>query len=188
MKQLAILFAFLVAAVGAFAQSGDPLPPFTPAVPVCTAIAPVNGTNEVQTFTISTLTSGTIQFGFQGKTANLSLSGTEADNAAISAEALVAIGSMATTGTGNLSVSTTGTGARAIAVTFTNNLGKLNVAQMTAAVLAGSLTVTPATSTPGVTADGRNTPKGTLLIDKADGALYINTGAPPAPTWTKVSP
>jgi hypothetical protein len=45
-------------------------------------------------------------------------------------------------------------------------------------------TLAIAETTPGVSATARGAPKGALLIDTTNGALYQNTGTPQAPTWT----
>jgi hypothetical protein len=48
----------------------------------------------------------------------------------------------------------------------------------------GTIAVT--TTTPGVVADGRNAPAGTLLMaysDSGDYAVYVNVGTPPSPSW-----
>ena len=186
-KILSIVFGFAFAVSG-FAQSGDPLPPFTPAIPLCTATTPQNGTSEVQAFTISALQAATIQFSFQGKTATLTLSGTEADNAAISSEFKTSLESMATIGGSNTSVATTGTAARVVAVTFTGTKANLALPQISGTVTSGSLTLTGTTTTQGITADGRSTPKGTLIINKGAATLYINQGSFPSPSWVKVGP
>lgn len=188
MKNLFIISLILTAfAVNAFAQKGDPLPPFYPAVPVCTGTVPTSGTSEVQTFTISAVAAATIQFGFQGKTANLVLTGTEA-NTDIQTKAKAAIEGMATVGASNTNIVAAGTTTRTITVTFTGSKANLALPLMSSAVTAGSITISGTTTTDGITADGRNCPKGTILINKGTPALYYNTGTPPNPVWTKFSP
>lgn len=152
-----------------------------------TNAAPVNGTNEVQTFTLSALGAGTHRFSFRGKSGVLTLTGDEANNAAISAKVTTLLEGLRTIGAGNVSVSTTGSGARAIAVTFQARLGKEALPQMTAVKLTGTPTIVVATTTPGVTATFRGSKKGQLLARLDNGSLYINTGTPAAPTWAALA-
>lgn len=150
---------------------------------------PTNGTNEVQTLTFSALGAGTYELGFRGKTAVLTLTGSEANNAAISTKVDAALESMSTVGTGNVSVSTTGTDPRVSSVTFGGSLAKFDVPQITATKLTGTPTIAAATSTPGVTADGRDASKGRLLVNKGAGTLYINQSSTAyQPSWVLVGP
>jgi len=41
-------------------------------------------------------------------------------------------------------------------------------------------------TTPGVEETGIGAPRGALLTDTTNGILYINTGTPDNPVWTKV--
>jgi len=150
--------------------------------PLQYAGAPVAGTDEVQTVTITgTPTGGTFTLTYEGST-----TAAIAYNAAAAA-VVAALEALPTIGTGNV---TGGGGAlpgTAVTITFAAGLGKRNVAQMTAS---GSFSggsapaVAVTTTTPGVDATGRSALKGALLIDTTNGALYQNTGTPQAPVWT----
>lgn len=161
------------------------------ASPVLSAGAPSNGTSEIQTLTIGgTPTAGSIRITFDGhQTGVITWSATNATllaniNAALDAlpnlengEVVAAAGSL-----------TAGIGT--ITLTFGGNRAKLAVNLMT---VANSLTGTSPTAaitetTPGVTATGRSSAKGRLLIDATNAILYQNTGTPLAPTWTQIGP
>lgn len=166
------------------AQSGDPLPLQSSAMLV-TGTTPTNGTNEVQTVTLTAFSSGTLDLAFRNHSTVLTFTGTEA-NAAIDTTVDAALEALPSVGTSGVSVVTSGTTDRAIAITFGGNLAKLDVPAIVPTVLTGANTVGIAITTPGVTADGRSAPLRQLLGDGA-GILYINTSTTPLnPAWTEV--
>jgi len=193
MKKIKLITLLL--AVAAFlpalclAQSGADLPTFGRGILAC-GTAPVNGTSEVQTITIGgTPTGGTFKLIFRGKsTAAISWSNNNAQlntNVEVALRALGEIGGTnATVATGTMTA-----GIGTMTCTFSGNVGKLDVPQMTAtnAMTGTSPTVAVSTTTPGITADGRNATTGQLLIDKTAGKLYINTSSTSqSPTWIVV--
>lgn len=171
------------------AQSGDPLPAF-PGQIVCTATTPDNGTNEIQTITIGgTPTAGTFTLTFLGKTTTaITWSATNATLVSRIDSALEALATIGTSGV-TTAVGTMTAGIGTITVTFIGNNAKLSVATMTSA---SSLTGTSPTlavteTTPGVTADGRKSHTGQLLISKDVGYLYQNTSTTSLqPAWTRI--
>lgn len=174
----------------AFSQAGDPLPTFGGGI-LATATTPVNGTNEVDTITIGgTPTGGTFTLTFQNRTtAAITWSAT---NATLVANIDAALEALPTIGTGGVTtaVGTMTAGIGTITVTFTGNNVKRDVSALTgtSSLTGTSPTLAVATTTPGVTADGRRSPTGQLLINKANGFLYQNTSTTSLqPTWTKVS-
>ena len=184
---LSILSITILAAVFAMGQSGDPLPHSAIGSAVVTGTTPSNGTSEVQTITLTGFSGGTNSVTFAGKSASFVLSSTNT-NAQISTSASNALVSLATIGAGGVNVATTGTANRAIAVTFQGNLAKKDVGLITAAVTSGTNTVGVAVTTPGVTADGRSSARGQLLIDLSTGFIYSNTSSVLLqPAWTKAS-
>jgi hypothetical protein len=152
--------------------------------------APVQGTNEVQTLTIGgTPTGGTFKLAFDGHTsAAIAWSST---NATLLANIQAALDAMPNVGANGI-VATAGTltnGVGTITLTFGANLGNLAVPTVTIAnnsLTGTSPTLAVAETTPGVKATMRGAAKGALLIDTANGKLYINTGTALDPTWTVV--
>lgn len=152
--------------------------------------APVNGTDEVQTLTIGgTPTGGTFRLEFQGfVTAPISWNATNATlianiDAALEALPSIGVGGV-TTAVGSM---TAGIGTATI--TFTGNVGKLAVPNITVAenLMTGTApTAAIAETTPGVTATERGAPVGAEYTDTTNAKAYINTGTPTAPTWTVV--
>ena len=191
---IACLVAAFLIPVMLFAQAGEDLPTFPNAI-VKTATVPVNGTSEIDTITIGGAPAGgTFTLTFEGRTTGaISWSATNATLVANIDDALEALPNVGTGGV-TTAVGTMTAGVGTITVAFAGNRAKENVSAMTATNALTSSTPTPtpslavATTTAGVTADGRITPKGTLLIDGGTPDLYINDGTPPNPTWTKVSP
>lgn len=149
--------------------------------------APSAGTDEVQTLTIDA-TGGTFRLGFEGfVTADIDWSATNntlRDNVDAALEALPSIGA----GGVAVAVGTMTAGVGTLTITFGGNRGKQAVGLIAVAdnSLTGTGTLSIAETTPGVTATGRGAPKGATLTDTSNGVLYINTGTPLAPTWTKV--
>jgi hypothetical protein len=191
MKTLFTLFAVLaISASTLFAQSGQFLPRQAGTGILLVGQAPVNGTNEIQTLTIGgTPTAGSFTLTFEGRTtAAIQWSNV---NATLLANIDNALEALSTVGTGGVTTAagTLTAGIGTITVTFTGNLAKLDVPQMTFvnSMTGTSPTLANATTTAGVTADGRTKPTGTLLIDQVNGKLYINTSATSLnPTWTVV--
>jgi hypothetical protein len=189
MKKTILILSILIGICGvSFAQSGEDLPYATRGKPLLCATAPVNGTSEIQSITWTGYTGGVTKLTYAGQSRNVTLSSTNS-TAQISAAVLASLGSIPTiSGTGNVSVSTGGSTNIVSSVTFTGNLAKLNVPQLAATVVSGSNTVATATTTPGVTADGRKAMTGQLLIAADTGILYSNSSTTTLnPTWIKVS-
>jgi hypothetical protein len=158
------------------------------------ASVPVNGTNEVQTITFGGTPDGggsfSLRFGSQTTAAiNWSATnGTLVSNIDSALEALSSIG----TGGVTTAVGTMTAGVGTITVTFTGNNAKIDVVQMTVPnnTLTGiSPTIVVSTTTPGVTADGRNQAgQSNLLVDHTNGNLYVDRGTAKNPNWTLVGP
>lgn len=154
--------------------------------PLENAGAPVDGTDEVQTITVSgTPTGGTFTLSFGGFT-----TAAIAYNAA-TAVVEAALEALPSIGTGGVAV--TGAGAlpgNVHTVTFGGNLGKK--AQPLLVLVDNDLTggtspdVAIAEDTAGVDATGRGCAKGCLLIDTTNGELYQNAGTPLDPAWALV--
>lgn len=181
--------AFSLPTPAARGQAGDPLPTFGRGILAC-GTAPVAGTNCIQTLTIGgTPTAGTFTMTFKGRTtAAITWSAT---NATLVANIDAALEALPTIGVGGVTtaVGTMTAGIGTITITFTANNAKLLVGAMTvASSLTGTApTLANAITTPGVTADGRSSTIGQLLIDKTAGKLYINTSSTALnPTWTVV--
>lgn len=153
-----------------------------------TATLPTAGTNCIQTLTVGAVSAGTFRLEFAGKGATVTWVGV---NATLVANIDAALEGLATIGTGGVTT-TAGTivnGANGtVTVTFTGNNAKKVVPVMTtdSTGLTGG-TITAAITTPGVTADGRIYPKGTLVMAKDTGKWYRNEGTPPNPTWVIMS-
>lgn len=186
MKLLLAVILSAALAICASAQTGENLP--TMSVLMC-GTAPVAGTNEIQTLTLGgTPTGGTFTITFEGRTTT-AITWTAVDATLVSSidaalEALTNIG----TGGVTTTAGTVASGIGTITLTFTGNRAKQNVPlATTTSSLTGTVpTVVIATTTAGVDADGRISPKGQLLIDCTNGKLFINTGTPLNPTWTVV--
>jgi hypothetical protein len=148
--------------------------------------APVAGTDEVQTITITgTPTGGTFRLKFGD-----AVSAAIAYNAAAAAvdtalEALPGIG------TGGVVCAGGALPGVAVTVTF-SGAGLARRPQPLLEVVNAALTggTTPAVAvtetTPGVAETGIGAPKGALMTDTDNGILYINTGTAENPVWTKV--
>ncbi len=158
--------------------------------PLQHAGAPVDGTDEVQTLTIGgTPTGGTFSLEFAGH--RTTLIDWTATDATLVSDIEDALESLASIGTGNVAVAagTLSSGVGTITLTFQSGMGKLAVSTITVGEnnLTGTTpTLAVAETTPGVTATHRSAPTGAPLIDTTNGILYQNTGAPGAPTWSKV--
>lgn len=147
---------------------------------ISAAGAPTDGTDEVQTITV-TATSGTFAVNFDGaSTAQLARDIT-------SANLQVALRALPTINGAHVNVA----GDAPHTITFVGNLGKLNVPLLTTDVHAlvnggGAGTAVVAVSTPGVTATGRNKAPGCHYTNLTTGDEYVNTGTGLAPTWTAI--
>lgn len=151
--------------------------------------APGAGTNEVQTLTIGgTPSGGTFKLQYEGATTTAIP--WNATNATLLASIQTALDALSTVGTGGL-VAAAGTltaGIGTITLTAGANLAKKAISLVTVAdnsLTGTSPTLAIAETTPGVTATGRGTAKGALLVDTTNGTIYQNTGTGgTAPTWT----
>lgn len=151
---------------------------------------PSAGTSEVQTLTIGgTPTGGTFKLAFDGyTTAAITWSSTNATLLSNINAALVALSSVGTSGWTATEASLTA-GIGTITLTAGGNLSRMALPLIT--IAENSLTGTAPTlaiaeTTPGVTGTYRGAAKGAQLIDTDNGILYVNTGTPLLPTWTKV--
>lgn len=174
----------------AFGQIGADLPSFKEIYKSGTT--PANGTNCIQTLTFgATITGGTFKLAFDGKTtAAITWVGT---NATLVANIDAALEALATIGTGGVTT-TAGTivngAGGTVTVTHTGDRAKQVVPAMTVAdesLTGGASTLTNSITTAGVSADGRNLPKGAACVALDTGVWYANTGTPPNPTWVKIS-
>jgi hypothetical protein len=148
---------------------------------------PTNGTNEIQTITFgSGQVSGNFYLRFNNRTtAAIPWSSTNATLVANIDSALEALGNIGAAGVGTAVGSMTA-GVGTINIAFNGNNSKNDVPQMTVPSKTTSGTIAVTTTTPGVVADGRNAPAGTLLMaysDSGDYAVYVNVGTPPSPSW-----
>lgn len=188
MKKLLCLVALLALSLPAYPQAGEDLPAIDVPILKC-ATVPVAGTSEIQTITIGgTPTAGSFTLTFAGFTTSaITWTATDATLVAAIDAALEALPNVGTTGV-TTAAGTLSSGIGTVTVTFTGNNAKLDVALMTgtSSLTGTSPTLAIATTTAGVTADGRKSGKGALLIDMTNGVLYINTGTSLNPTWTKV--
>jgi len=151
---------------------------------------PSAGTSEVQTLTFGgTPTGGTFKINFEGfVTASITWSATNATLVSNIDAALEALGNVGTGGA-TTAVGTMTAGIGTINVTFAGNRVAQPVGLMTVdtnAMTGTSPTLAIARTTAGVEGTHRGCPKGSLVIDRTNGKLYINTGTPPAMTWTVV--
>lgn len=186
-QKLAIA-AFVALAYGIAFAGSDPLPAFQGPI-LTTAGAPSAGTNCIQTITIGgTPTSGTFTLTYKGKTTSAIT--WSATNNTLVANIDAALEALKTIGTGGVTtaVDSMTAGIGTITVTFTGDNAKLLIPAMTStsSLTGSSPTLAVAITTAGVTADGRKSPLGTLLIDSTNKKLYINTGTSLNPTWTVV--
>jgi hypothetical protein len=188
-KFLLTAIVFAAFSVSSFGQAGDNLPPFDRGI-FMTATTPVNGTDEVQTITIGgTPTAGSFTLTYAGRTTGAiawsSTNATLVSNIDTALEALTTIG----TGGVTTAVGTMTAGIGTITVTFVGNNAKLDVPVMTGvnSMTGTSPTLAVATTTPGVTADGRSQAKRGTMIVTLTGVAYINTSATLLnPTWVTV--
>lgn len=183
------LFLIIALNVGLFsADAGNAYLPNWSGGIVQVSGTPSNGTNEIQTLTISaTGQAATALVSYAGSKGTLTLTATDTSTT-INTKMTTLLGALPTIGgTANVSLSTGTTSTPVVTVTFQNGLGKLDVPQISTTITSGSLTITGTTTTPGVTADGRYTATGQLCISTTNGILYQNQGSPGVPTWVKVS-
>ena len=151
---------------------------------------PGAGTSEVQTLTIGgTPTGGTFKLGY-GSSVTAAIPWV-AVNATLLASIQSALDALAEIGSGNTVVAagTVTAGIGTITITFQAGLAAVDVPLITVAnnaMTGTSPTAAVATTTPGVTATMRGAQKGVVLVDTTTGLLYVNTGTPAAPIWTKV--
>jgi len=157
-----------------------------------TATAPSAGTNEVQTLTFSgSISGGSFVLSYSNKqTGPIPWSST---NATLISNIQTSLNALATLGSGQtvVAVGTMTAGIGTATVTFSGSkVAKMDVAQMTkSSSLTGSgADLAVSTSTPGVTADGRNSNKGTLCVAQDTGHIYVQTGTAPNVTWTDKTP
>ena len=190
MKTKLFLAIILAATIGTSFAGSEDLASFSDRV--CqSATAPVNGTNAIQTITLGgTPTAGTFTLTYAGRTtAAITWTATDATLVTNVQTALNALGAIGSSGVA-VAIGTGSGGIGTYTVTFSGtNVGRKPQPVMTAtSSLTGTApTIAVATTTPGATADGRIRPKGTLCVALDTGILYENTGAPPNPTWVKVS-
>lgn len=171
-----------------FAQSGENLLPFRNMF--ASATAPSNGVNAVQTITFGAVTGGNFTLTFDNKTTGAIT--WSATNATLVGNIQTALQALPTAGGGGPTVAagTIVAGANGtVLATFVGNRAKQPVPTMTAnsAGLTGGTITSVATTTAGVTADGRIYPKGTLVVALDTGKWYTNSGAPPNPTWSIIT-
>jgi hypothetical protein len=191
MKKTILTFAMsVVCLLVCFAQSGERLPSFKNMY--STATTPSAGTNCIQTLTFgATITGGTFKLAFDGRTtAAITWVGT---NATLVSNIDAALEALSTVGTGGVTT-TAGTivngAGGTVTVTHTGDRAKQVVPAMTVAnnsMTGADHALANAITTPGVEADGRIVPKGSLCVALDTGVWYANTGTPPNPTWVKVS-
>lgn len=158
--------------------------------PFPSAGVPGAGTSAVQTLTFGgTPTGGTFKLRFKGqRTASISWSAT---NSTLVANVDAALEALSTIGTGNVTVAvgTMTAGIGTLTITFAGTLAKAKqplVAVANNALTGTAPTLAIAETTPGVDAALRGLSKGALVSDTTNGVLYINTGTPESPTFTKV--
>lgn len=157
--------------------------------PLPFAGVPSTGTSEVQTVTFggTWLAAETFKLTFEGHTtAAITWSAT---NATLVANIDAALEALPNVGTGGVTtaVGTMTDGIGTITLTAGGDLAKKAIGTMTVAVnnsAEGTLAI--AETTPGVDSTYRGLKKGGLISDITNGVLYINTGTPFSPTFTKV--
>lgn len=148
-----------------------------------TAGAPVAGTTEVQTVTVTgTPTGGTFKLEFKGQR-----TGTIAYNAAASA-VQTALRALSTISGSNVTV--TGSAGGPFTVTFAGDLAKKALPLLTLkenALTGGTApSVTVVEATPGVDASHRGARTGETLTDTTNKKVYVNTGTATVPVWTEL--
>ena len=152
--------------------------------PYYNAGAPVNGTDEVQTLTVTgTPTGGTFKLTYEGFETPSTIA-YNANAAAVQAalEAIPAIGS------GGVVCGGGALPGVAVTITGAGNLGKkaLSLITVTSKAFTGGSSPDAAVveTTPGVDATARGAEPGATLVDTTNKKEYINTGTALAPTWT----
>lgn len=176
---LLMLYVFTKLLLGNFVKMNNVVPGGKSYVQHHTA-APVNGTDEVWTFT-GGATAGTFKIshgGYKTSTLNWNSTATQIRDAI---RALPHIGSAGVTSSGG-PLNTTPVVITAAARMGRKNIGIPTITDNTAT--GGTITV--ARTTPGVDATQRNAPEGSILVDDSTGVVYVNTGTNPQQTWTKV--
>ena len=187
LKLIAVTLLACMAAVAAFGQSGDNLLAFREMYKSGTV--PSNGTSAVQTLTVGAVSAGTFTLTFEGRTTPAiswaNVNATLVNNIDTALETLASIG---TNGVAVVAGTITAGANGTITVTFGGNRSKQPVPVMTtnSSGLTGG-TITVATTTAGVAADGRSSPRGTLVCAGDTGKWYRNEGTPPNPTWVIMS-
>lgn len=159
--------------------------------PILVESAPVNGTNEVQNLEIGgTPTGGSFKLSFDGyTTAAISWSAT---NATLISNIDTALEALANIGSGEVTVADVdlSSGIGNVSITFSGNLGKLNVPSVAVAsndMEGSSPTAAITVTTAGVDATARGAPKGATVLDITNGKGYINNGTALAPDWIEES-
>ncbi len=144
---------------------------------------PVNGTNEVQTITITGSPAG--------GTFRLSKSGQRTGDLAhdiSTADMQTALRALTSIGSGNVNVS--GSAGTEYVVEFVGDLAKLSVSliKVNRNQLTGGTDpeVTVEETTPGVSATLRGVPANTLLVSRTTSSMYRNTGTDDIPVWTQI--
>jgi hypothetical protein len=154
---------------------------------------PDNGTSCIQTITFGGTPDGggsfVLRFNNQ-TTAPINWSATNATLVSNIDTALKALSSIGPSGI-STAVGSMTAGIGTITVTFAGKNAKLSVPTMTVPnnTLTGtSPTVSVATTTAGVTADGRNQAGlSYLLVDHTNGNLYLDRGSTNNPNWTQIT-
>lgn len=185
MKRYSIWFPVLFLPLLAFAGTAS-LPS---ARVLLLAGAPVAGTNEIQTITFgSGQSSGNFFLRFNNRTtASIAWSAT---NGTLVSNIDTAIEALSNVGVGGCTtaVGTMTAGIGTITVTFTGANAKSSVPTMTVPSKTTSGTIDVTETTPGVTADGRSSPLGSLLVDSTNHRIYQNQGSPPNPNFVQLVP
>jgi hypothetical protein len=149
---------------------------------------PGNGTNEIQTITFdNNITGGKFTLVFDGRTTQyIDWSATTNTILANIQAALRAVWPLSTDGVA-VAAGTISGGHGTVTVTFSGNkVAKLDVPLISVGTnkLTGSThTIGIATTTAGVTADGRNSAAGTLLINHVTGKTYFTNLPGPNVNW-----
>lgn len=155
---------------------------------------PSNGTNEVDTLTIQSLTSGgSFTLGITGSRSTPAIVWSSSTGTIIAnvSNALKGLNSVGTDGV-NVAAGTLASGTGTILIEFIGKNAKRDFPLLTIAsnALTGGAAPTVTTGTAGVEATFRTALTGQLLIDTVTPDLYINDSVSPVngPIWTKVSP
>lgn len=153
--------------------------------------APGAGTDEVQTLTIGgTPTGGTFKLKFKSFiTAAITWTATDATLVSNIDTALGALASIGGASNITAAAGTVTSGIGTITLTFVAAQGKKVQPLITVAnnsLTGTSPTLAIAETTPGVSAFGLGSAKGTIATDTTNGVGYVNTGTAAAPTWTKI--